>query len=100
MGLFDKKYCSVCGEKIGLFGNRKLEDGNLCKACAAKLSPWFSDRRSSTVEQIKAQLDYREANREAVAIAEDAMEKILAAQTAKAYDSFVNAAEEEHHEHD
>ena len=27
-------------------------------------------------------------------------EKILAAQTAKAYDSFVNAAEEEHHEHD
>ena len=41
-----------------------------------------------------------EANREAVAIAEDAMEKILAAQTAKAYDSFVNAAEEEHHEHD
>ena len=41
-----------------------------------------------------------EANREAVAIAEDAMEKILAAQTAKAYDSFVNAAKEEHHEHD
>ena len=41
-----------------------------------------------------------EANREAVAIAEDAMEKILAAQTARAYDSFVNAAEEEHHEHD
>ena len=41
-----------------------------------------------------------EANREAVAIAEDAMEKILAAQTAKAYDSFVTAAEEEHHEHD
>ena len=41
-----------------------------------------------------------EANREAVAIAEEAMEKILAAQTARAYDSFVNAAEEEHHEHD
>ena len=40
-----------------------------------------------------------EANREAVAIAEDAMEKILAAQTAKAYDSFVNAAEEEKNEH-
>lgn len=41
-----------------------------------------------------------EANREAVAIAEDAMEKLLAAQTAKAYDSFVAAAEEEKHEHD
>ena len=24
MGLFDKKYCSVCGEKIGFLGNRKL----------------------------------------------------------------------------
>ena len=40
-----------------------------------------------------------EANREAVAIAEDAMEKLMAAQTAKAYDAFVNAAEEEKNEH-
>ena len=31
MGLFDKKYCDICGEKIGLLGNRKLENGNLCK---------------------------------------------------------------------
>ena len=62
MGLFDKKYCDVCGDKIGLFGNRKLEDGNLCRECAAKLSPWFSDRRSSTVDEIKEQLAYREAN--------------------------------------
>ena len=54
MGLFDKKFCDVCGDKIGLLGNRKLEDGNLCKNCAAKLSPWFSERRSSTVEDIKA----------------------------------------------
>ncbi len=67
MGLFDKKYCDVCGEKIGLLGNRKLEDGNLCKECAKKLSPWFSDRRSSTVEEIKTQLAYREENREKVA---------------------------------
>ena len=66
MGLFDKKYCSICGEKIGLLGNRKLEDGNLCKNCAAKLSPWFSDRRNSTVEEIKNQLAYREENREKV----------------------------------
>lgn len=67
MGLFDRKYCHICGEKIGLLGNRKLEDGNLCKDCAKKLSPWFSDRRSSTVEEIKAQLAYREENREKVA---------------------------------
>lgn len=63
MGLFDKKYCDICGEKIGLLGNRKLEDGNLCKDCAKQLSPWFSDRRRSTVEDIKRQLAYREENR-------------------------------------
>ena len=67
MGLFDKKYCDICGEKIGLLGNRKLEDGNLCKNCAKKLSPWFSDRRQSTVAEIQEQLAYREANREKVA---------------------------------
>lgn len=66
MGLFDKKFCSICGEKIGLLGNRKLEDGNLCKDCAAKLSPWFTERKQSTVEEIKEQLAYREANKEAV----------------------------------
>lgn len=64
--LFEKKECSVCGGEIGLLGNRKLEDGNLCKECAGKLSPWFDDRRHSTVEQIQKQLEYREANREKV----------------------------------
>ncbi len=67
MGLFDKKYCDICGEKIGLLGNRKLEDGNLCKNCAKKLSPWFDERRHSTVAQIKEQLAYREENKKAVA---------------------------------
>ena len=67
MGLFDKKYCDVCGEKIGLLGNRKLEDGNLCKNCASKLSPWFSERRHSTLAEIKEQLAYREENKAAVA---------------------------------
>lgn len=67
MGLFDKKYCDICADKIGLLGNRRLEDGNLCKNCAKKLSPWFSDRRKSTVQEIKEQLDWREANRERAA---------------------------------
>ena len=66
MGLFDKlfekKYCDICGEKIGLLGNRKLVDGNLCKDCASRLSPFFTERRSSTVEDIRAQLAYREEN--------------------------------------
>lgn len=64
--LFEKKECAICGGEIGLLGNRKLEDGNLCKNCAGKLSPFFSERRHSTVAQIQEQLDYREANKEAV----------------------------------
>ena len=63
LGLFDKKYCDICGDKIGLLGNRKLDDGNLCKECAKKLSPWFEERRHSTVDAIKEQLAYREANK-------------------------------------
>lgn len=66
--LFEKKICDICGGEIGLLGNRKLEDGNLCKACAGKLSPWFNDRRNSTVAEIREQLDYREANKEKVAV--------------------------------
>ncbi len=65
--LFEKKECSVCGGEIGLLGNRKLEDGNLCKDCAKKLSPWFSERRHSTVEEIKQQLAYREENKKKAA---------------------------------
>lgn len=67
MGLFDKKYCDICGEKIGLLGNRKLSDGNLCKDCAAKLSPWFTERKQSTVEEIREQLRLREENRQKLA---------------------------------
>ena len=66
MGLFDKKFCDICGEKIGMLGNRKLEDGNLCKDCAKKLSPFCDDRRRSTVEQIRAHLQYREENKNAL----------------------------------
>lgn len=67
MGLFDKKFCDICHNKIGLLGNRKLEDGNLCKDCAAKLSPFFSERRNSTVQEIRSQLESREENKKAVA---------------------------------
>ncbi|MBQ2971181.1 MAG: DUF4428 domain-containing protein [Ruminococcus sp.] len=73
MGLFDKKYCDICGGKIGLLGNRKLEDGNMCKDCAKKLSPHFSDRRRSTVAEIKNQLAYREQNKQVLASFSPAM---------------------------
>ena len=67
MGLFDKKYCAICGSKIRFLGNKKLEDGDMCGDCQKKLSPWFSERRHSTVAEIKDQLAYREANEAKVA---------------------------------
>ena len=69
MGLFDafkKKDCEICGKEVGIFGYKKLEDGEICKDCVKLLSPWFDDRRHSTVEQIKAQLAYREENKAAL----------------------------------
>ena len=65
--MFDKKVCDICGGDIGLLGNRKLTDGNLCKDCAKKLSPWMTDRRQSTVEEIRQHLAYREMNQRLLA---------------------------------
>ncbi len=65
--MLDKKNCSICDKELGLLGKRKLEDGFLCKNCANKLSPWFSERRKSSVADIKKQLAYREVNKKAVA---------------------------------
>ena len=67
MALFEKKNCSVCGAKIGLLGGHKLADGNLCKDCAKKLSPWFSDYKSASEESIRAQLADREENKKRLA---------------------------------
>jgi len=63
---FGKKECDICGGKIGLLGNRKLDDGNCCKDCANQLSPFFSERRRSTIADINAHLAYRQQNRAAV----------------------------------
>ena len=65
MGLFDrfkKQDCEICGKEVGMFGYKKLEDGEICKDCVKLLSPWFEDRRHATVAQIKEQIAYREQN--------------------------------------
>ena len=61
MGLFDAKYCGICGNKLGLLGTTKLEDGHLCKDCTSRLSPYFS-RRHLTLDGAKAHLAYRDEN--------------------------------------
>ena len=70
MGLFDvfkKKDCEMCGKEVGMFGYKKLEDGEICKDCVKLLSPWFEDRRHATVAQINEQLVYREENQRQLA---------------------------------
>lgn len=67
MGIFKKKECDICGEKIGLLGNKKLEDGNMCKNCEKLLSRHFSNRRKTSIEDIKEHLAYREENKNHVA---------------------------------
>ncbi|MBQ7740545.1 MAG: DUF4428 domain-containing protein [Eubacterium sp.] len=64
MGLFDKKECGVCGKKVGMLGSRKVDDGVICSDCNKKLSPFFSERKRSTVADIQQQLAYREQNRQ------------------------------------
>ena len=39
----------------------------MCGKCQEKLSPWFTERKQSTIAEIQEQLDYREANKEKVA---------------------------------
>ena len=66
MGFLDKKTCDICGKEIGLLGNRKCKDGDLCKQCAGKLSPWFRGRKKTSIAKIQEQLDYRKANKKRV----------------------------------
>ena len=63
MGLFDKKFCDFCGGKIGLLGNRKLSDGNMCKDCAAKITPYLVGRKQYSVGDMKEHLQQREENK-------------------------------------
>lgn len=63
MSLFGKKNCDFCGDKIGLLGNRKLSDGNMCKNCAKDISPYLVGRKQYSVEDMKEHLAWRESNR-------------------------------------
>lgn len=64
MGLFNKKYCDICGGDMGIIIDNKASDGNYCHACAKKLSPYFTGGRKATLRQIQEQIMYREQNRQ------------------------------------
>ena len=67
-GLFEKKYCDFCGEKLGVFGSTTLaEGGHICKSCASQLSPWWSIGKSTSVTDVHEHLMYRKENQQKVA---------------------------------
>lgn len=61
MGLFSKD-CLLCGKDVGTLSGEKIQDGKVCKDCIEKLSPWFSDFKNATAEDLQAQIDARVEN--------------------------------------
>ena len=65
--LFSEKNCAICGKELGVFGKTKLEDGYLCKDCRNLTSPFWHPGKTTTIEQVKEHIAYREANKDKVA---------------------------------
>ena len=61
-----EEVCSLCGERLTEFGNKKLKDGILCRNCVKLASSWLEDKdyENRTVEDIRKHLEYRRANLE------------------------------------
>ena len=66
MGLFDKKFCDICGDKVNLLTQKKLSDGQLCSDCKQKLGSFTSGWKQRTVQDVKAHLEQREQNKQSI----------------------------------
>lgn len=64
MGLFEKKFCDLCGEKVNALTRQKLSDGYLCSDCKHKLSSLSSGWKNRTIADVKTHLEQREQNRQ------------------------------------
>lgn len=64
MGLFDKKFCDVCGDKVNTLTQQKLSDGYLCSDCKHKLGSFTSGWKQRSVEDVKKHLELREQNKQ------------------------------------
>ncbi len=64
MGLFDKKFCDVCGEKVNTLTQQKLSDGYLCSDCKHKLGSFTSGWKQRSVDDVKKHLELREQNKQ------------------------------------
>ena len=52
MGLFDKKFCDICGEKVNMLTQQKLSDGYLCSDCKHKLGSFTSGWKQRSIEDV------------------------------------------------
>ncbi len=61
----NEKICSLCGEPLSRYGNKKIMDGVLCRNCIKPASPWLSDEAylKLSLEDFKGHLAYREENK-------------------------------------
>lgn len=64
MGLFEKKFCDLCGEKVNVLTRQKLSDGFLCSDCKKKLSSLSSEWDKRSLADVKAHLEAREQNKQ------------------------------------
>ncbi len=63
MGLFKKRTCAFCGEKIGTFNRGKLfKDGELCNDCSKELSPYWSNTAHFTLSDAVEHIEKRKEN--------------------------------------
>ena len=63
MGLFDKKFCAVCGEKAKLLGRKKLSDGNyICEDCQDMCSQFIADFDQYDTDDIMSHLEFMKEN--------------------------------------
>jgi len=60
MGLFDKKFCCICGQKAGMLTRQKLMDDYLCGDCRQKCSPLLTWREFETMsaQDAAANIEY------------------------------------------
>ena len=62
----NEKTCSLCGEPLSRYGNKKIKDGMLCRNCIKAASPWLTDDDylRLSVDDYRKHLEYRKANEE------------------------------------
>lgn len=64
MGLFEKKFCDICGDKVNMLTQQKLSDGYLCSDCKHKLGSFTSGWKQRTVDDVERHLELREQNKQ------------------------------------